>query len=104
MTFAAGKDALWVYEAYPLGADRCHVVQSACFPPATLEQEDTKDRIADYFERLDAAIGEDIPALENQHRGQRNPDARQGRLQPLLEANVAVFAQWYANRMTRANT
>ena len=103
MTFAAGRDALWVYEAYPLGANRCHVVQSACFPPETLAQEELGIKVNAYFERLDAAIGEDIPALENQQRGLSCVDARQGRLQPLLEANVATFAQWYANRMTRTN-
>lgn len=102
MTFAANTDALWVYEAYPLGPERCHVVQSACFPPQTLALPGAEDRIAAYHDRLDAALAEDIPALENQQRGLRSPAASQGRFQPLLEPNVASFARWYADRMTEA--
>lgn len=100
MTFAAGTDALWVYEAYPLGPDRCKVVQSACFPPETLALSGSDTKIAAYHERLDAALAEDIPALENQQRGLRSPAAVQGRFQPLLEPNVASFANWYATKMT----
>lgn len=102
MSFAAGADALWVYEAYPLGADRCHVVQTACFPAETLARPGAEARVAAYFERLDAAIDEDIPALENQHRGLGCADARAGRLQPLLEANLDKFARWYAAVMMAA--
>lgn len=102
MSFALGRDALWVYEAYPLGAHRCLVVQTACFPAETLDLPGAEARIAAYFDRLDAAIGEDIPALEDQHRGLRCPDARPGRLQPLLEVNLIKFARWYADRMTGA--
>lgn len=96
MTFAAGTDALWVYEAYPLGADRCRVVQSACFPPETLAGDGADAKLAAYHDRLDAALDEDIPALINQHRGLTNPDATQGRFQPLLEPSVAAFARWYS--------
>lgn len=100
MAFAAGTDAMWVYEAYPLGANRCHVVQSACFPPETLALPGAEDKIATYHDRLDAALAEDVDALENQQRGLACPDARQGRFQPLLEPNLAAFALWYAGRMT----
>lgn len=99
MTFAAGTDALWVYEAYPLGPNRCKVVQTACFPPETLATDGADTKVAAYHSRLDAALGEDIPALETQHRGLSHPDARQGRFQPLLEPNVASFARWYATQM-----
>ena len=99
MTFAAGKDALWVYEAYPMGPGKCHVVQSACFPPETLALSDVADRLTAYHERLDAAIAEDIPALENQQRGLSCPDAMQGSIQPLLESNLATFSHWYAEKM-----
>ena len=101
MTFAAGVDALWLYEAYPITADRCHVVQTACFPPETIAQPDFEEKVAAYYERLDAALDEDIPALINQQRGLSNPDARQGPFQPLLEPNVANFAQWYAGKMLK---
>lgn len=103
MTFAAGVDALWLYEAYPITADRCHVVQTACFPPETVAQPDFDEKVAAYYERLDAALDEDIPVLINQQRGLNNPDARQGPFQPLLEPNVARFAQWYAAQMLNSN-
>ena len=101
MTFAAGVDALWLYEAYPITADRCHVVQTACFPPETIAQPNFEEKVAAYYERLDAALDEDIPALVNQQHGLNNPDACQGPFQPLLEPNVANFAQWYAGRMLK---
>ena len=102
MTFAAGTDALWVYEAYPIGPNQCHVVQTACFPPETLSAPGADAKLAAYHSRLDAALAEDIPALENQHKGLAHPDARQGRFQPLLEPNVASFARWYANTIQDA--
>ena len=99
MTFAAGTDALGVYEAYPLGPDRCKVVQTACFPPETLQLDGAEAKISAYHTRLDAALAEDIPALETQHLGLGHPDARQGRFQPILEPNVAGFARWYAKKL-----
>jgi phenylpropionate dioxygenase-like ring-hydroxylating dioxygenase large terminal subunit len=103
MTFAAGTDALWVYEAYPIGAGKCRVVQTACFPPETLALTGAKDKLVAYHERLNAALDEDIPALVNQQRGLASPDARQGPFQPLLEPNVAAFARWYATQMTNTS-
>ena len=99
-TFAAGVDALWLYEAYPITASRCHVVQTACFPPETVADPDFKNKVKAYYERLDAALDEDIPALVNQQKGLEHFDARQGPFQPLLEPNVARFADWYAASMT----
>ena len=99
MTFAAGTDALWVYEAFPLGAGRCQVFQTACFPPETVAMPEFEKRVGAYYDRLDAALDEDIAALVNQHRGLSSPDARPGRFQPLLEANVASFARWYAHQL-----
>lgn len=95
MTFAAGADSLWVYEAYPLGPNMCQVVQSVCFPPETIAAEGSAPKIDSYYERFDAALKEDVPALVNQHRGLSNPDAGRGRFQPLLEPSVAAFARWY---------
>ena len=96
MTFAANRDALWCYEAYPDGPDRCKVVQTACFPPETVSLPDFETRVTAYLERLDAALDEDIPALVNQHRGLCCPDSTPGRFQPDLEPNVASFANWYS--------
>lgn len=99
MTFAIGVDAMWVYHAYPLAPDRCLVHQTACFPPETIQHDDFDDRVMAYYQRLDAALAEDIPALINQQKGLSNPDAQQGRFHPLLEPNVAHFAYWYAGQM-----
>jgi len=99
MTFAIGVDAMWVYHAFPLAPDRCLVYQTACFPPETIATEGFDDLVAAYYHRLDTALAEDIPALVNQQKGMSNPDAQQGRFQPLLEPNVAHFAHWYAEAM-----
>ncbi len=99
MTFAASTDALWVYEAYPVAPDRCLVRQSICFPPETVALPDFEQRAGRYYERFDAAMDEDIVALEAQQKGLSSPYARQGRFQPHLEANVAAFARWYARQM-----
>jgi phenylpropionate dioxygenase-like ring-hydroxylating dioxygenase large terminal subunit len=99
MTFAIGLDAMWVYEAYPIAVDKCFVTQTACFPPETVAQADFDELVEAYYHRLDAALAEDIPALVNQQRGLSCPETRQGRLQPLREANVASFARWYAGKM-----
>lgn len=99
MSFAAGPESLWVYEAYPDGPEACHVVQTACFHPDTLAAPGADTAVAAYHARLDAALDEDIPALENQQRGLRAPGARPGPLHPLLEANVASFAAWYADAL-----
>lgn len=98
MTFAANREALWCYEAYPLGASKCRVVQSSCFPPETLALPDFREKSAAYLRRMDAALDEDIEALVNQQRGLSCPDARPGRFQPELEPNVAAFARWYSGR------
>ena len=100
MTFAANTDALWCYEAYPLAPDRCKVVQTACFPPASVALPDFEEKLVAYLDRLDAALAEDVPALVNQQRGLTCPEAQSGRFQPDLEPNVAEFANWYAGQMT----
>ncbi|MEM7172150.1 MAG: aromatic ring-hydroxylating dioxygenase subunit alpha [Pseudomonadota bacterium] len=100
MTFAAGTDSLWIYEAYPLDPDRCHVVQSICFHRDTVARPDFEEIAAQYYHRFDAALAEDLPALENQHRGLKSPFAQQGRFEPNLEPNVAAFARWYAERLS----
>ncbi|MEM6678409.1 MAG: aromatic ring-hydroxylating dioxygenase subunit alpha [Pseudomonadota bacterium] len=102
MTFAANRDALWCYEAYPFGPARCTVVQSACFPRETVERADFAEKAQAYLARLDAALAEDEAALLNQQRGLACPDARPGPFQPDLEPSVARFAAWYAARMSGA--
>jgi phenylpropionate dioxygenase-like ring-hydroxylating dioxygenase large terminal subunit len=99
MTFAAGTDAMWVYEARPLAVDRCHVSMSVCFPRATVEAEGFQARADHYYERMDDALEEDRGMLERQQAGMTSPFARQGRFGE-LEPSVANFAFWYAERMT----
>ncbi|MEM7076944.1 MAG: aromatic ring-hydroxylating dioxygenase subunit alpha, partial [Pseudomonadota bacterium] len=52
MTFAANRDALWCYEAYPVAPDRCHVVQTACFHPEIVGLPDFETHLAAYLDRL----------------------------------------------------
>lgn len=101
MTFAASSDALWIYEANLIDAQSCRVTQTVCFPQAVTELEKFAELAQWYYQRMDAAIEEDIPALENQLRGLNSPFAQQGPFAPLLEANVAAFASWYARQMLR---
>ena len=98
-TFAIGQDALWIYEVHPIGPKKCKVIQTTCFPETTTNMKKFKNLSKQYYHRMDAAIEEDIPALENQQAGLRSPYAAQGRFSPLMEANVASFAKWYANRL-----
>lgn len=100
MTFAAGRDALWVYEAFPDGPDWCDVVQTVCFHPDTMAQAGFAQRADAYTERADAAIDEDIPVLAFQHRGLQSRGAVRGPLNPLLEPSVARFAGWYEALMS----
>ena len=102
MAFAANSDALWCYEAYPISAARCRVVQTSCFPPETIALPDFPKKSEAYMTRMDEALAEDIEALVNQQRGLSCPDARPGRFQPDLEPNVAAFARWYSIRMAQS--
>ncbi len=99
MTFAAGSDALWIYESNPICANRSRITQTACFERQTVARENFEEAVEQYYIRLDAAIAEDIPALENQQLGLNSPFAEQGRFSPNMEANVAAFANWYARTM-----
>jgi len=98
VTFAAGADALWMYEVYPDGPDSCTVAQTVCFPEATMALPDFAERVEHYYERFDVALAEDIPALTQQHAGLKSPFATPGRFS-YLEPSVARFASWYAERL-----
>jgi len=98
ITFALSQDSMWIYQAFPLGANRCKVIQTICFPEASVELDDFEERAAHYYERIDAAIGEDMPFLEQQQEGLASRYARQGRFST-LEPSVARFAYWYAQRL-----
>jgi hypothetical protein len=89
---------MWIYQATPLAADRCRVIQTICFPQASMELPDFEQRAAHYYERIDAAIAEDMPFLLEQQVGLASSFARPGRFSS-LEPSVARFAWWYAQRM-----
>jgi phenylpropionate dioxygenase-like ring-hydroxylating dioxygenase large terminal subunit len=99
MTFAASQEAIWVYEANPITSESCQVRQSICFPKNTTELPDFKEKSQAYYQRLDDALDEDIAALENQQKGLNNSPSLQGQFSILMEANVATFALWYANKV-----
>ena len=99
MTFAASQEAIWVYEANPITSQSCQVRQSICFPKNTTELPDFKEKSQAYYQRLDDALDEDITALENQQKGLNKSPSLQGQFSTLMEANVATFAQWYANKI-----
>jgi phenylpropionate dioxygenase-like ring-hydroxylating dioxygenase large terminal subunit len=98
LTFAAGTESVWVYETYALAPDRTRVGMTACFPAETSTRPDFDSLAQHYYERLDAAIDEDIPALERQQLGLDSPFARPGRFSR-LEPSVASFARWYSGRL-----
>ena len=95
---AAGTEAMWMYEVYPDGPDRCRCAQVVCFPQATIDSEGFDEKAEVYYRRFDVALDEDLPMLVEQHAGQRSPFARQGRYS-YLEPSVARFAAWYAGRL-----
>ncbi|MEM7091544.1 MAG: aromatic ring-hydroxylating dioxygenase subunit alpha [Actinomycetota bacterium] len=95
---AIGVDCMWMYEVYPHGPNRCRCAQVVAFPPETVALSDFAERAEAYYERFDVAIDEDIPVLEAQQRGMRSPFAAQGPFSH-LEPSVAIFANWYAERM-----
>jgi phenylpropionate dioxygenase-like ring-hydroxylating dioxygenase large terminal subunit len=98
MTFAASSDSLWTYEAYPVTPNRSRIVQTVCFPAETAASEGFESCAKHYYERIDTAIAEDIPFLEQQHIGLSSPLAKQGRFSS-LEPSVANFACWYAGQL-----
>ncbi len=98
MTFAASTEAMWIYEAYPLGPRKCAVYQTMCFPQQSVDLPDFEARVRYYYERFDAAVEEDRIALENQQRGFNSPFTLPGRYCVGLEPNVSGFANWYAEQ------
>ncbi|MGR3984398.1 MAG: aromatic ring-hydroxylating dioxygenase subunit alpha [Gammaproteobacteria bacterium] len=98
LTFAAGGDALWMYQAYPLGAARCRVIQTIAFPREALESEEFAARAPAYYRRIDAALEEDLPFLRGQQAGLASRFARPGCFSE-LEPCVGNFACWYARAM-----
>jgi len=100
LTFALSQDSMWIYQAFPLLADRCRVIQTICFPAESLALDDFSERAKHYYARIDAALAEDLPFLEKQQIGLNSKFARQGRF-GALEPSVGKFAYWYAQQLLR---
>jgi len=100
LTFALSQDSMWIYQAFPLSADRSRVIQTICFPAESFALDDYDKRATHYYERIDAALAEDLPFLEQQQLGLNSKFARQGRF-AALEPSVGKFAYWYAQQMLR---
>ena len=98
LTFAASQDSLWMYQAFPLSADRCRVLQTICFPAETVALSVFENRVIHYYDRIDTALNEDLPFLLQQQIGLKSKFAKQGRFSA-LEPSVAKFAYWYSQRM-----
>jgi len=99
-TFALSQDSMWMYQAFPLSANRCAVTQTICFPAESVARTDFDDRATHYYARIDAALGEDLPFLQQQQVGLSSKFARQGRF-GALEPSVGRFAYWYAQQLLK---
>ena len=98
MTFALSQDSMWIYQAFPLTAERSRITQTICFPRASMELPDFAASADHYYARIDAALAEDLPFLRQQQVGLASRFARQGRFSA-LEPSVARFAFWYAEQL-----
>jgi phenylpropionate dioxygenase-like ring-hydroxylating dioxygenase large terminal subunit len=99
-TFALSQDSMWMYQAFPLSADRCRVMQTICFPAESVALRDFEDRARHYYARIDTALEEDLPFLQQQQVGLNSKFARQGRF-AALEPSVGKFAYWYAQQLLK---
>ena len=98
LTFALSQDSMWIYQAFPVSADRCRVIQTICFPAESVALDDFDERATHYYQRIDAALDEDLPFLQQQQLGLNSRFARQGRF-AALEPSVGKFAYWYAQQL-----
>jgi phenylpropionate dioxygenase-like ring-hydroxylating dioxygenase large terminal subunit len=99
-TFALSQDSMWMYQAFPLSADRCWIMQTISFPAGSVALGDFDERAWHYYERIDAALAEDLPILQQQQVGLNSKFARQGRF-GALEPSVGKFAYWYAQQLLK---
>jgi hypothetical protein len=100
ITFALSQDSMWIYQAFPVSADRCRVIQTICFPAESVALDDFGERSTHYYQRIDAALEEDLPFLQQQQVGLKSCFARPGRF-GALEPSVGKFAYWYAQQLLR---
>lgn len=89
-----------MYQAYPLSADRSWITQTISFPAESVALDDFDERASHYYARIDAALDEDLPFLEQQQIGLNSRFARPGRFSA-LEPSIGKFAYWYAQQLLR---
>lgn len=95
LTFAASAETAWTYDVLPVSPQSSRVGMTVCFHPNALNSGDFEQRARRYYERMDAALAEDLPMPERQQRRFTSPYASPGRFS-WLEPSVASFAAWYA--------
>jgi phenylpropionate dioxygenase-like ring-hydroxylating dioxygenase large terminal subunit len=83
------KDCVWYVEVHPTGPERVRIAVGACFPRATAERPDFREKSPAYYRRWDVTVEEDNRINEAQQRGVRSPLARAGRVSPLEAASHA---------------
>jgi len=98
LTFATAPDTMWMYETFPIAANKTRIIQTICFPKQSVEADDFETKAQHYYNRFDEALAEDIPFLEQQQKGLSSKYAQQGQFS-VLEPSVANFAYWYANKL-----
>ena len=89
-----------MYQAFPLSANRCRVIQTICFPAESVALDDFSERAKYYYQRIDVALDEDLPFLLRQQLGLNSKFAQQGRF-AALEPSVGKFAYWYSQQMLK---
>ncbi len=95
----ATRDCMWFFECYPQGPDRTKFYMNSCFPKHSIASPDFDTIVANYYERWDTALVEDVAILEAQQRGVSSPLARPGRVSH-LESAVGHFEAWLADRVS----
>ena len=89
-----------MYQTFPISANRCRVIQTICFPIESVALDDFSERAKYYYQRIDAALDEDLPFLLRQQLGLNSKFAQQGRF-GALEPSVGKFAYWYSQQMLK---
>ena len=103
LTYAISQDSMWCYQAFPLSANKSHIIQTIAFPRDTVALDDFEERAEHYYTRIDAAVAEDLPFLEQQQIGLNSPFAKPGRF-GALEPSVGRFSYWYAQQLLQAES
>jgi choline monooxygenase len=83
--FTPSPTGLAYFITLPDGPARARVILGMCFPRATTRLPDFEALVAEYYERFDVVVKEDIATLESAQRGLSSRFARSGRYALLEE-------------------